>query len=845
MFVTGDSKNAGFPSKERPNREKDEKYVLAWVQAIHAKNGTFPRFWLGGTDAGNTGMVPTIWHNYETVRRTRMWSRGQLDVTKYKAVHRLNDSKALDILTSRNITWELPQDHMPYLSRLRNEFTNRDTVTHVTVLDKDTNDRHVSEMLADKAAAIMNSDPEMKAAAQQMGVDITPAADKPQTPQEWDMFQQMGSKPAIAYTIEATVEAVKSLQEYMYTVRPFLADALIDDNVTVVMVHTNDRGVPYAEVIPYDNCFLPSTRNNWADMETFGYRLWMTPSEIFAMMGDKATPAVRKRILKMATRADRRQYESLQRFGPFISNPNVTEDGVEVVFGTFLDYNTFDVTERKSDGIAREYQDGDENLDPSEYDIRRNQYTVAYQGYWIPGTKDGPKGEVDHGKDMGAIYWGCHLAYSQARMKNTLWKTELPVAVRAYDMSAMTCTSIGRRMEMAYDKVVTADLQMKALLCQIIPQMIVIDKNWLNKATVTADGSGQLKMSDIIKAALESGVLVVQSRDPDNPDDQGGDDVRKAIQIHPAYMPDFVTLATLIQSEMARFERVAGFNMATSGQTIDERAAVRNVQMMKASQQLALKPITDCQDYIEMRVAKLMYGILQCTLKSGNEHVMFEPLLGNAVTSMVKWTADTDPGSIGVEVRSGSTEEERLMLEEHKATALANDKISFDDVLFIDGIRNKKQAAQILSMRIKTRDAERQRQALEQVQAQGQNQAQAMEQARETMQVKSQLDSQKSLQDIDAKKNAEAEILQLKAVITQQEQQLQIAAQGDADMRLERREMGALMLKMDRMMEQIMVQSETALERERIASGSRERVAEMDNESREKVAESRPSPENA
>ena len=818
---------AGFPSKERPNSAKDKAYVAAWVRAIYNRGKTNLLYSYGGvqTAAGygpggaNQGDVANIYNNLDVVTETRYWSRGLNSVRKYKEVFALNNPQANTILTGRNMKWNSPMDHVRYMELLRNILKNRDTSIQVDILNKAAQSKHLNEQMKKLARATLNDDPEIKAAAKQMGIDISPPVDEPQTPSEFEILQRMGTKPAIAVSIRKSLEAIKAITKYQKNVRPPMADALIDDGVLVIVSLVNNRGLPEPIVVRYENCLIPQTSDNWKDIPWFGVRMWMTPSEIMSRMGKECTPAIRKRLEAMRVT----QNTVPRTVNNWIGNPNPTEDGIEVCVGYFKDYNILTTAKRKSDGIEKVW---DESMDPSEYDIERTQYEVVYQGMWVVGTSDPTDGSPidysDNGK--GAIYFGCHLSGMQLRMEDSIWRTRIPVVLTSYGMTDMKVMSIGTRMMNAYEPIIMASLQLKALLLNIIPPSIVIDQAWLDNVG-GLDGSGQTKRNDLIKAFLQSGVLVGSSRDPEDVENRIVRRVQDSVEIRDAFIPDFTRLSNFIATEMARFERIAGFNEANSGGTIDERTAARNVQVMATAQAKALKPITDCMDFAEADLAEIMYMQLQCVLAKGKEIDWLGPFMGDGAAKVIELTAETDPGTVGIFMKQMATEEERAEIKAMLDSAAARGELTADDVLFIRREEDYYVASEWLRKRRETREKQRQAEQMALVKQQTEGNMQASMASSQTAMQKTQAEIDARMQEVQMKYEAELAKMQTKYAL---DEKLQFNDAGA--------KMGQLMAQLQAMLD---MQSEKleAMERmNRENNTVKKEISEETNETKEEIA---------
>ncbi|MBK9453850.1 MAG: hypothetical protein IPN95_31535 [Bacteroidetes bacterium] len=830
---------AGYPSQERPNKEKDAKYVLAWIRAIEAKN-TYMTTLFAATkyDDMNTGDVAPIWGMYPKAYRTRKETRGVADVLIHKKVWSLVSPGTNEILTGRDMKWDMPRDHVQHFDRLRNYFTHLDTSIVVRVMNKAAIDAHLDKQMLELAGATMAVDPMLKEANAMMGIDITPPPNQPQTPGEWEIFNKVGGKTTGAIVVRKAVEAVKALNRYDTEIRPRIADAIIDDGIFVLTSRRSNLGIPIIDVIPFENCAIPRTNNNFHDLPTFGYWLWMTPSQIMAEMGEECTPEVRKRLQTLGA------VNAQQRMTYPVGMPleaNATELGIKVFRGMFKDYHIIETAERKSDGIRKRREDmSDEewnSMDPAKYEMQRQTYEVVYEGSFIPGTVDGPERMMGKTKEGdGCISWGCKLSYSQARMRGSLRGSRLPVVVSAYNMTDMTLESLGARMMAAYYNVIRASLELRALLIKIQPPGLIIEESFLDRVT-SHDGTGQAKRTDLIRAYRQSGTLVVNTVDPENPD-QGMRGFEIGIKVDPGFIPDFERISNLIASEMARFEKVGGFNAANNGETVDDRMAVRNMNMMAESQAKALKPMTDAMSDGEGRLAEIIYAQLQATLAAGEEIEWLAPFFGDATANMVKLTSETDPMTVGIEMKQMATVQERMLFEQFLSGAVKNAEITADEAFTVSNIEDKQEAAAMLRVLSERRAKMRQEEKMQAIEAQNQGNLQAGQAGNEAMMAKVQMEQQSMMMQLEAKHKMELERMQIQAQLDMEKIAMQIEGTLSAKMQEIQAQLEMLNQSMD---SKEFIAEESDKTKLEIANKGIEK-AKMDNEAMIEVSKNRVPP---
>lgn len=847
METSDDVIGAGYPNKERPNKEKDRHYVLCNIMAIDKGNQTLLAGYADGLAYDdNTGKIAPVWGMYERARITRRETRGTMDVTMHKKVWSLSEPTVNGIETGRAMKWDMPRYHVQYFDRLRNIFTDWDTSIVVNVLNRQAVDAHLAAQMMELAAATMAVDPMLAEANAAMGVDIKPPATSPQTPGEWEIFSKMGGKMASAMAARRAIEHAKALNRYKTEIRPRIANAIIDDGIVVLVSRRGNMGLPIVSCIPFEMCCIPRSNNDLKDLPTFGWFEWLTPSQIYAEMGKECTPSIRRRINKMAVRQPATQFN--YGFGYGIGNgnvpinPNATELGVKVFRGMFKDYHILEVAERKSDGLAKEVHEwGEKSMDPAKYDIRRTTYEVAYEGSYVVGTQNGqvtsacPEGEIDHEKGIGCIHWGCGMSYSQARMRGSLRGSRLPVAVGVYNMTEMTLESIGARMMAAYYNVVRASLELRALLLGIQMPGLIIEEEFLDNVTAH-DGSGSSKRTDIIKVYRQTGNLIVNSRDPEDRD-SGIRGFELGIKVSEGFMPDFERLSNLIDAEMQRFKETAGFNDANDGGTLDDRTAVRNAIEMRKAQAKALKPMTDCMSDAEGRLAEIMYAQISASLAEGRELEWLGPFFGEATASMIRLTADTDPMNVAIEMRQISTEEERANFDKLLGDSVAAGIVTPDEVFYVSDMEDKKEAAALLQIFAKRRSEEAHQQQMELVEQQTQGNIEAGKATQDAALAKFQMEMEGRMQELQVKAQIDAQMADAKH--QQKLDEIKASAEGT---------IGVELAKIQALMETV---AKTLSSKESIAAGVNEakieaalidretrlEVADMTTEAQEEIAE--------
>ena len=310
------------------------------------------------------------------------------------------------------------------------------------------------------------------------------------------------------------------------------------------------------------------------------------------------------------------------------------------------------------------------------------------------------------------------------------------------------------------------------------------------------------------------------------------------IKVDPGFIPDFERISNLIASEMARFEKVGGFNAANNGETVDDRMAVRNMNMMAESQAKALKPMTDAMSDGEGRLAEIIYAQLQATLAAGEEIEWLAPFFGDATANMVKLTSETDPMTVGIEMKQMATVQERMMFEQFLSSAVKNAEITADEAFTVSEIEDKQEAAAMLRVLSERRAKMRQEEKMQAIEAQNQGNLQAGQAGNEAMMAKVQMEQQSMMMQLEAKHKMELERMQIQAQLDMEKIAMQIEGTLSAKMQEIQAQLEMLNQSMD---SKEFIAEESDKTKLEIANKGIEK-AKMDNEAMIEVSKNRVPP---
>lgn len=801
----------GLPDQNRPDVEKDTRYVLDYLCAIHKR-------WSGWCATGtgsnardvNTGGTKTIYGNHAEIAKMRDFVYGLLDALEYKRVHSMDSADAANPKTQRAVHFVMPKYAMKYFDMLADMLYDRDSEVSVTALDSESTDSGIWQQETAKSRIRMAHNPKFRAQAEAMGqVDkIQLPADHPQSLAEYEEWGGDNIKIAASMAVKMAIDGNLSLVDYYEKIRPLIARELIATGLVVIAHPMNARGYAVPTVIPYEDAVLPETNDNWTKPQWMGFTRDMVLGQIASEAGEYISKEDYKWI---------GDHQRGLAGGPkAVWGTNDPLKGMKVFTGYFMDVNHYTVG-KDADGYWVRVGPGDDRSLFSE--VRERPYEVVYQGSFIVGSEGRGKGA--DGKPKPPIHWACGPAENQQRSQANLYSTRIPMVAKAYHMNKMKVRPLAQVVHDHYHIIVKAHLEIENLLNHIIPPGMVIDPTFLDG--VFGDGGKQASRPDLLQTGRDTGIWFVNFKNPDDPE---GPMISRPVELTGGFIPEFERLSGLILNQLDMLERVIGFNEGTNAATTQERSAAHNVQMQAQATARALSYMFKTQDLAEQELFYGMYGMMQNAYRGGRPMAEYVQLYGSKLPQLVSLTAGNDCKSIGLKVSVSMSREERDRINQALEAAMANGEITSDDYVYIYGLRDMNMKARVLKTRRMERAKQQQDNQMALVQQQGQQNAQAVQMGAEATMARAKAQADAML----AKEQMRTEADTAKFQMQLQDNQMQVSAQMQADMMKIARQMEASLELLDRKIE-------GQKEIDAANNATKERIASDSNETKEEVAE--------
>lgn len=695
------------PTRALSNAEKDWRYVANIMRAFGQRHGSYCSVQYPVVQNGElpppdpNGISLNIWNNWLEIAHNRAFVTGTDSPLRHKKVHSGSSPAANDEKISENLWRASTNWHLRVIDKIMLGIEDRATDIIVTALDKESLDRATRERFMQKARIVAAENPQLKMQSEAMGVPMKIPAGHPQDLMEWQLFAGEDIKDAAAMTTELALAHCNVVDRYMDIVRPAMARELLTTGIVVLATVPDANGMPVTKVIPLEEAILLPTKDNWARPRVMGFYEDLSYEDVIERTGDFSD----KQLARIRKLCSDRSTGGMSWVG---NTPKPDLLGtVRVMTLFFMDTNKL-TTGEGPDGFRRP-------IDPSEEgeysNVKARYYEVCYQGSMIMENWAMPSWDEEtiNDEEKGPLCWGCGHAAGSQRMKSALGRVRMPMVARALRMNNMVVKAPAAVARAHYEPI-------NALAYKIYDMVHAIRKPGLkfNPDDLIGfrnpDGTTMSQM-DILKLYIDENILMVNDvvADTDQSVRRRGD----GVQPLDARIGPIGDLMEILRGMLSLFEMAMGFNDASVGNTVGERTAARNMQAMQMATDRSQEPLHKVQDFVETEACLSRYGVLQDLVKSGRNVEIPQRLMGPAGTQIIKFTADIDPGDIGLRLQVRMSEAERQAIIDSLGQDKAAGLITSDEFIEAVNTPNLKQMMVRLKYRRDKREEAAQRNKLE------------------------------------------------------------------------------------------------------------------------------------
>lgn len=352
----------------------------------------------------------------------------------------------------------------------------------------------------------------------------------------------------------------------------------------------------------------------------------------------------------------------------------------------------------------------------------RSSYKTVYKISWVVDS--------DYCFDFG-------LCTNMKRVKSNLMDTDLSYHLFAPDFHNMKPLGIMEQLIPIADQIQISWYRLQNTINQARPKGIMIELGALEDIPLGSGGQ-QMKPMDVIDLFNKTGTLVYRKNDiggkPTN--------YKPIEELENGLGRDAMTYYQVIQNNIEMIRQITGLNEFTDGSTPDARSLTTTAKLAAQATNNALAHIEQGERYLLEKLASACVVRLQDSIKQ-SPIKGYVRSLGDDTMKFFEMSPTVSKHEFGVKIEDRPTEEQKQRLMQILQASVAQGQVDFEDAVYIEQIKNLKQAQQVLAYRIKKKREEAEAKAQRQQQMNGQIQmqsAQAAEQAKQqTLQMEMQM----------------------------------------------------------------------------------------------------------
>ena len=430
-------------------------------------------------------------------------------------------------------------------------------------------------------------------------------------------------------------------------------------------------------------------------------------------------------------------------------NSMFSRDTCTLLYFNYKTTNSFVYKKKKvSEGTYKtvekddEFNPPQEMMDEGEFERVEKRIDVWYEGVMVMGTN---------------IILKWNMMENMVR-PNSANQYAMPNYVAcAPRMYKGVLESLVRRMIPFADLIQISHLKIQQVVAKVVPDGVFIDADGLNEVDL---GTGAAyNPEDALRLYFQTGSVIGRSYTQDG-------------EFNNARVPIQQLTSNSGQSKMQMLignynhyldmiRQVTGLNEARDGSTPDPNSLVGVQKLAALNSNVATRHILNASLYITKTLAECLSIRTADVLQYADFRDEFAMQIGKYNLGILEEIKNLYLYDFGIFIEMSPDEEEKAQLEQNIQMSLQNGGIDLEDAIDIRTINNLKMANQLLKVKRKQTQAERQQQEQQKQEQLGQQQMQLQQQAAQANMQKSQMETQAKIQikqaeiafDIEKQKN--------------------------------------------------------------------------------------------
>lgn len=527
----------------------------------------------------------------------------------------------------------------------------------------------------------------------------------PESDEEAEIYFKINYKPAAAIAMEKAIDYVLWENDYKDISRRLIRDLVVLKKCAVQRYYDENKTIRVDYVDPID-VIVPYSK--YDDFRNIPYQAIIrsyTIQEISQMTSEFTEDQLSEIAQTYAGKNNNPNWSpnwAISYEGYYANNWGIggrpyDNFNISVLDFYFLTTNT-DTYVKKNKNLSGFYFEKKKN--PKKEDSRREiiskKLMYRYEGKWIIGSE---------------YMWGYKMSENIEREKisgSYSPKTELPITMMFPNIYDMENKSLVERMIPHEDQINLIHLKTQQLLIKAKPPGVSIDLEGIENA-VKGMGDGTLKPIDITKMYEQTGNFVFRSRY------DSGQPINSSVitPLENGISRDFERLIGAYNHELQMINDVIGYNSAVDASSPDTKALVGVQKLAATATNNSLRVLFENYVSVTERLSKRVSLMVQDSLEYNNES--FTMAIGKYATETLKYGKKIALNEFDIRIEFLPDEQERAEINGLIELGLQTQQLKTSDAIIIRDVlrRNVKFASQLLILKERQNDAQKQEQSMQ------------------------------------------------------------------------------------------------------------------------------------
>jgi hypothetical protein len=655
--------------------------------------------------------------------RLRLYARGEQSVGKYK-----NELSVDGDLSHLNLDWT-PVPIIPkFIDIVVNGMTDRMFKVKAYAQDAMSTDKR--SQFQEAVQTDMAAKDLLLQVKNQFGIDAfdTPVDQLPETDDELSLFMQLNYKPAIEIAEEQAINTIfddnkyndirKSIDLDIATIGVGMAKHMFlpGDGVRIEYVDPANVVYSYTENPYFKDCFY------WGEVKT------VHTTELL-----KIDPTLTNDQLDEIAKYGQ-SWDSYYNSAQGYNNSMFSRDVATLLYFNFkttkkIVYKKKTLENGSEKMIPKDdtFNPPQEMMDEGNFEKVEKTIDVWYDGIMVAGTN---------------IMLKWELSKNMVRPKSATQHAIPNYVACAPRMYKGNIESLVKRMIPFADLIQIVHLKMQQVLAKVVPDGVFIDADGINEVDL---GTGAAyNPEDALRLYFQTGSVIGRSYTGDGEFNNARVPIQELNTN--SGQGKLQSLIASYNHYLGMIRDVTGLNEARDGSTPNPDALVGVQKLAALNSNTATRHILESSLYITRSLSEAISYRVADILEYSDFKEEFINQIGRYSVGILENIKDLYIYDFGIFIEVTPDEEEKAQLEQNIQISLSRDSILLEDAIDIREVRNLKLANQLLKLKRKKREEQKQKIAQETQQMQGQIQQQAQQAAAQNAMQKIQAETQSKLQ---------------------------------------------------------------------------------------------------